>query len=54
MYLQREMRHCNITRAIKARTMWWAEHIASMGSKKCIENFGCNYWKEERARMMQE
>jgi hypothetical protein len=54
MYLQTEMRHCNIIRAIKARTMWWVEHIASMESKKCTESFGWKYSKEETARKMQE
>jgi len=54
MYLQTEMRHCHITRAIKASTMWWAEHITSMESKKCIESFDWKYWKEETARKKQD
>jgi hypothetical protein len=30
----------NITRVPKSRRMRWAWHMAYMGDKKCIQNFG--------------
>jgi hypothetical protein len=29
----------NITRTIKSRRLRWAEHVARMGEKRCIQGF---------------